>query len=268
MYPVFTILGRNISGYALMGVLGFAACIIYLIIACRKYRYTFDDAFYITAFAIIGAMLGAKLLYLITVIPNLVEKWPVFVKHPLEVIKPYFYGGMVFYGGLFGGIGGAYAASRYFEQNLRENYQIFVPIIPLFAGFGRLGCLMVGCCYGRHTDSAFHIIFNHSAYAPNNTPLIPTQLYEAIFDFCLFAALAFLGYFSEIRRNLLRIYLFSYAVFRFIIEFFRGDGVRGVYLLSTSQWISAIILGFLAVDYFYLQLKKKQKIVSNGRDRK
>ena len=247
MFPVIVVFGRSISGYSLMGILGFLTSVLYLIIACRIYRYSFDNAIYISVFSIIGGLIGAKLLYFATIIPDLVQRWPIVLKHPVKEILPYLYGGMVFYGGLFGAIGAAHAACRYFNQDLKQLYRILVPVIPLFAGFGRLGCLMAGCCYGKHTSSAFHIIFKHSPFAPNNIPLIPTQLYEAIFDFCLFAILSLIGLRSKTKysSNLLKIYLCLYALFRFTIEFFRGDDVRGIFLLSTSQWISAAILAVL-----------------------
>ncbi|MDO4571887.1 MAG: prolipoprotein diacylglyceryl transferase [Clostridia bacterium] len=41
--------------------------------------------------------------------------------------------------------------------------------------------------------------------------------------------------------RLMRIYLCAYAGLRFVLEFFRGDELRGVLLLSTSQWISLVI---------------------------
>ena len=46
-----------------MGILGFLTSVLYLIIACRIYRYSFDNAIYISVFSIIGGLIGAKLLY-------------------------------------------------------------------------------------------------------------------------------------------------------------------------------------------------------------
>ena len=118
MFPVIVVFGRSISGYAFMGILGFLASVLYLIIACRIYRYSFDNAIYISVFSIIGGLIGAKLLYFATIIPDLVQRWPIVLKHPVKEILPYLYGGMVFYGGLFGAIGAAHAACRYFNQDL------------------------------------------------------------------------------------------------------------------------------------------------------
>jgi len=247
MHPFFDILGHQISGYAVMGLIGFAAAVLFLLIMCRRARFSFDDAIYIFVIAMIGVMIGAKILYLITALPEIVSDWTLITSDPFHYIGAYFSGGMVFYGGLLGGLLAAAWAARYFHIDLPNHFDIFVPAIPLFAGFGRMGCLMEGCCYGKETDSVCHVVFQQSLFAPNNVPLIPTQLYEAIFDFALFVVLVFAGRKQKRIPRLLTVYLFSYASFRFLIEFFRGDLVRGVWFLSTSQWISVSILIFLAV---------------------
>lgn len=250
MHPFFDILGHQISGYAVMGLIGFAAAVLFLLIMCRRARFSFDDAIYIFVIAMIGVMIGAKILYLITAIPEIIRNRALITSDPLHYIRAYLSGGMVFYGGLLGGLLAAAWAARYFHIDLPNHFDIFVPAIPLFAGFGRMGCLMEGCCYGKETDSVFHVVFQQSLFAPNNVPLIPTQLYEAIFDFVLFVVLVYLGRDQERASHLLNVYLFSYASFRFLIEFFRGDLIRGVWFLSTSQWISVSILAFLAVRWY------------------
>jgi phosphatidylglycerol:prolipoprotein diacylglycerol transferase len=88
---------------------------------------------------------------------------------------------------------------------------------------------------------------------------VPVQLYEAVFEGAAAVILVVLAKTRpQIRRYLLMIYCASYAVFRFILEFWRGDEIRGLWGgLSTSQWIS---LGILAVIAF-IALKRNIKAI-------
>lgn len=262
MHPFFTLFGYQISGYALMGLIGFGADVLYLLIACRKKRYSFEDTIYVFVLGMIGVMVGAKVLYLITVIPDIVQYRMLFFENPWKFISAYFYGGMVFYGGLLGGIAAAGAAARYFSINIVREYDLFVPAVPLFAGFGRLGCLMEGCCYGTRTSFPIHIVFRHSLIAPNNVPLVPTQAYEAAFDFTLFGVLCAAGHYKSIVPEMLDIYLVSYAVFRFVLEFFRGDALRGIFILSTSQWISLFVVVFVLIRRLLRTRAKSERLLA------
>ena len=249
MHPFFYIFGNQVSGYAVMGLIGFLASVLFLLIQCCTQKFSFDDVIYIFVLGMIGAMLGAKLLYLLIEVQDIFGNLRNALHNPLLYLRAYVSGGMVFYGGLCGGVIAAKKAADYFNIDLASHYDIFIPTIPLFAGFGRFGCLMEGCCYGKETNSIFHIVFHNSLFAPNNVPLIPTQLYEAIFDFALFAVLIVLGKDQKKIPHLLDIYLIFYASFRFVIEFFRGDLIRGVRILSTSQWISVAVLVVLLVQF-------------------
>ena len=114
-------------------------------------------------------------------------------------------------------------------------------LVPLFHGFARIGCYFGRCCYGiEMSGAAFSHFFEHR---------LPVQLMEAGFNFLLFVALLLLYFYKkQSRGKLVRGYLLSYAIFRFIIEFFRGDALRGGFgPLSFSQWVSlGILLGLLA----------------------
>ncbi len=107
--------------------------------------------------------------------------------------------------------------------------------MPLFHAFGRVGCFLAGCCYGKKLERTITIL--------NGIRLerIPIQLIEAIFEFLLFIILTVIRK-KDDNVNILRIYLMSYSAFRFLDEFFRGDEIRGIFFgLSTAQWISLVI---------------------------
>lgn len=251
---ILYIIINRVSAYGVMGILGLFAGMIWLFSAVRKEKkqsafneIEYDDVIYIYIWSVISALIGAKLLYLF------VDKRNIYLSIKTmginyNVIKQYLSGGFVFYGGLFGSILGFYASCRFFSIEVSNVLRYFVPCIPLVHAFGRLGCLIVGCCYGKQTNQLFSIKYTHSVYAPNNTPLVPTQLMEALFEFTLFAVLMLFFLLKRYEINGLVFYLYLYAFFRFIIEFYRGDEARGGYIgMSTSQWISIAIIIILIV---------------------
>ena len=170
-----------------------------------------------------------------------------------------FKGGFVFYGGLLGGILGVYIYAKQFKISFKSLLLTLLPIVPLIHAIGRIGCLCAGCCYGMEYDGFGAIVFHNSVLAPNNVPLFPMQIVEAICNLIIFIILLctykkFLGTYKT-----LGLYLILYSIVRFILEFFRGDLIRGIYFsLSTSQWISIILLIFGIAIFIYEWRNKKK----------
>ena len=162
--------------------------------------------------------------------------------------------GMTFLGGLFGGVVTFF--SLYFIYGKKRNMDIkniliIAPsAIAIGHAFGRIGCFLHGCCYGKETTSWIGVKFSDLAYK-----VIPIQLFEAFF---LFVLGGILFYFAIKKKYpyTLPIYLGCYAVFRFIIEFFRGDYRGGYFLhLSPSQWLSLILLVVTPLIFYILKNK-------------
>lgn len=157
---------------------------------------------------------------------------------------------MTFYGGLIGGVGGFIGTYLLLKKKTTLKFTNVLIIAPasivLAHAIGRIGCFLAGCCYGKPTDSWIGINF------PGIGKVIPTQLIEAIFLFILFGVIFFLILKLNFKYGFI-VYVPAYAIFRFVIEFFRGDerGVAGA--LSPSQ-IWCIIL-FVATIPLYFLLK-------------
>jgi len=153
--------------------------------------------------------------------------------------------GMTFLGGLIGGV--VIFLSVYFILRRRLTGRVmailpFTPcIITIAHAFGRVGCFFAGCCYGKPTDSWLGVKFPRLPH-----PVHATQLYEAAFLFALFGLCMFL--YCKLRfRHTMSLYLCAYGIFRFLLEFLRGD-YRGTLLgntLSPSQiWsIGMVVIG-------------------------
>jgi len=260
------IFGKEIPTYGLLGTLGVVLGIVYLLWSCRKDKKLLEDSIYIYIWACIAAMVGAKLLYLVIEAKNIVALMKMYPSQIVQIILAYLSGGFVFYGGLFGALLGVLLASRYFGLSFMKQLNIFAPIIPLVHGFGRIGCHLVGCCYGIEYSGFLHIIYENSTHAPNGIWLFPVQLVEASINFALFIVLAVMAAKKLGKGRLIYVYLLVYSVARFILEFFRGDGYRGRLLgVSTSQLISIAIWIYL-LSVFVIGLRKNSDTCIHNTD--
>ena len=237
----------DISPYGLLGTFGFISGFVYLYFVCNKRE--FQDIIYVYTWAAIGAMLGAKILYLIIDFKNI---YYFLVKDSsFEYIMSILSGGFVFYGGLAGALVATLISSKYLHLDVVNSFSLITPAMPLAHTFGRIGCAIVGCCYGIETET-YGIIYENSQFAPLYIKLFPVQLVEAFFDFVIFFILIFLVLKNKYRNKVLIVYLYMYSIIRFFLEFFRGDIDRGfLWILSTSQWISIGIFVIITVCIIY-----------------
>jgi phosphatidylglycerol---prolipoprotein diacylglyceryl transferase len=244
MYPTFQILGRTIATYGLMIVIGFFFGVALAVIRRQKYNLHKDDVIFSSCFAGIGLLIGAKLLYILTILPNLIRYRNRLFSDPSQLL-PVLSGGFVYYGGLIGAVIGFVIYCRIYHINLLNLLDLIAPSIPLIHGFGRLGCLSAGCCYGKAYNGPFHLEFQISPFAPNNIALFPTQPMESTLNFIACAFLLLYARGKHRTGKVIGIYLIYYAITRFTLEFYRGDIARGLILgISTSQWISLALLPF------------------------
>ena len=162
--------------------------------------------------------------------------------------------GITFIGGLLGGAGFFLIVYFILRKKMDLHLLKILPVIPCVItvahGFGRIGCFFAGCCYGKETDSIFGVTFPGMRHAVH-----PTQLYEAVFLLALFGVISYLLLKKKF-YNTMPLYLVAYGVFRFLIEFLRGDD-RGKFIgiFSPSQfWSLVMTIGGVAM--FILFYKK------------
>lgn len=230
---LLTIGGLTIHGYGLMIGIGFIAAYLMTEYRARKYRMNTDIVFTLFLSSVIFGLLGAKVLYYLTILDRIIEDPSVLLDEM---------GGFVVYGGIIGGVLAGYVVCRIKKERFWQYFDLIAPAIALAQGFGRIGCLLAGCCYGKETDSPFSITFHTSDFAPNDVTLIPTQIYSSILDFLNCIVLCLIAGRAKKERTVSGCYLIFYSTGRFIIEFFRGDLERGsIGMISTSQFISIFI---------------------------
>ncbi len=243
MLPFIEIFGKTIPMYAVMAFLGAGAmCGVSVLLAKRRGTVSAEDIFYMLLYAGIGCLIGSKALYLIISVDVYWLEGKSFGENILYWATLLMSGGLVFYGGLVGAFLGALRYCTRYKIPFYESVEIVIPTVPLFHAFGRAGCFLAGCCYGKEYDGALAVTFEKSIGAPNGVPLFPVQLAEAAGNLLLFAVLTVLFLKNYPRVSLSGLYLVCYAAMRFVLEFFRGDVIRGGLLgISTSQWISVLI---------------------------
>lgn len=238
MFPSFHIGSLEIQTYGLMILLAFIAGCLLVWLREKKFAVKFD-AFFFVASALIGGVIGSKILYWIvewkgfsTAFVAMFSGW----ENVKTFFSEYVLAGLVFYGGLIGGFLGAAWYVRRTRGTFSEYFNPVIPVLPLCHAIGRVGCFLSGCCYGRSTDSCIGVHF--PSVAGN---VFPTQLFEIGGNLLIFAALLLLCRPSQKRPWGLGWYAVMYAVMRFVVEFFRGDNRGSVGSLSTSQFIGIFI---------------------------
>lgn len=184
--------------------------------------------------------------------------------------------GLTFMGGLITGVvsfilGTLLFAKPPIKRKFFECASYIAPCIVAGHMFGRFGCFCAGCCYGKPTDGAFGVKFpnlvNRGAYIATGGRAYPTQLFEALFLAVLLAVMLVLIFKFDFNKSLLPIYGISYAVFRFIVEFIRGDE-RGALIpgLTPSQFWS-LLLAIVATALTILVFVFKIIPFANAKDK-
>ena len=255
MHPVLLETGSiTIYTYGFLIALG---CIVAFTYMWRTAKITFDQANTLFILLIIAGIVGGKVFMIFEDPVN-------YLKNPGRLIST---SGFVFYGSLLLCIPTMLWFFRRNKLPVLPMLDIMAIVTCIVHGFGRLGCFMAGCCYGLPTDSWLSVIFTDPVCQakPLDTPLHPTQLYEATFIFILMTALLFLKARKSFDGQVFLVYLVAYACGRSVIEMFRGDIERGFVIkdiLSNSQLISLLIAG--VAIYFYVKLSRKAKLIVNN----
>ncbi len=170
----------------------------------------------VTLWLMFGSIIGARTVYVTTY-------WKQeFASQPFSEIFMVQHGGLVFYGGLIGATVAGTIFLAWKKLPVWKIADILAPSIALGSVFGRIGCLMNGCCYGYPCELPWAIHFP-ADHATAGTAVHPTQLYDALLNLLLFLSLEWFFLRKKFHGQIFAAYLMGYAVFRSIAEHFRGD---------------------------------------------
>jgi len=254
MHPILFEIGSwPVYSYGVLLALAYLAGLQLAVIRARRWGLNASKVMDFGIYLIIAALVGAKLM-LVAV------DFDYFRTQPRELLSLVRAGG-VFYGGLLGALAVGLWLVRRYGLPVWTTADLFAPGIALGHVIGRLGCLLAGCCYGQPTDAAWGITFTHPVAAANvgtplGLPLHPTQLYDAGAELVILAVLLVLE-----RRGrgfpgrTFWLYMLLYAISRYVVEIYRGDPRGMVWGMSTSQFVSILIVPLALVMLMRLRAR-------------
>ena len=184
----------------------------------------------------VGSIVGARFVYVTTY-------WKQeFANGPFSEVFMIQHGGLVYYGGLIGASVAGIGYLLWKRLPVWKIADILAPSIALGSVFGRIGCLLNGCCYGYACSLPWAIHFP-PGHETHGEAVHPTEIYDALLNFALYVLLAWLFRRKKFDGQIFATYLICYSINRGIVEIFRGDYTNLHYHfgLTPAQWIGVPI---------------------------
>jgi len=252
MHPIITKIGPlYVYSYGLMVAIGFAVATLLAYKHADDFGINKERIIDLGIVMLLGGVIGARIVYVAL-------NFQYYTRNPLEIIN-LTKGGLVWYGAFIFGM----IASAWFVRKHRINFwtaaDLFAPYIALAQAFGRIGCLLNGCCYGSEAPSSFllGVIF------PEDSVLrYPTQIFSALALLLIFIILRIWQKKRFFCGEIFLGYGLLYSMKRFGVEFFRGDYPKILYGLTISQLISAAIFIACLTLFIYRLLEWKSSLKS------
>lgn len=248
---LFSIGPVTVHGYGLMIAIGVVACLFLASYRAKKHNLSEEAVIDIAIYGLLAGFLGAKLLYVLV-------EFERFIKEPMSVIGSE---GFVVYGGIIFGISAAILYCKIKKLRFLEYFDLCAPSISIAQGFGRIGCFLAGCCYGRETDSFLGVVFPEGCMAPAGVKILPTQLIMSAGDFLITAVLIWYYTRKKHTGDVGALYMLLYGVGRFLVEYLRSDDRGGLGMFSTSQIISVGIVAGAIVLFAWNKKREEKRLV-------
>lgn len=249
----FVFLDHFIAYYGLMIVIGILVNMPIAYIQMKRFQLDINDFIIICSILGFFGIVGAKILYFLVSWKNI----DFYRLNDFSYLNSLMSGGFVFLGGIIGILPAMILCHKKLHIYLQPYIQACMGCIPIGHAFGRIGCFLVGCCYGVPYNGVLAITYIDSLFAPNGIPLFPVQLVEAVIEFIL--GICLLVFSKKLNKySSLLIYLLAYSLVRFLLEFLRYDKARGIIAgISTSQILSLLL--FISVSFCLLRSYKNEK---------
>jgi phosphatidylglycerol---prolipoprotein diacylglyceryl transferase len=244
--------GLPLFGYGLMMLIGLVSGVWMANRRAKQAGLPDEVILDLAVWLFIPGIIGARLFFLVQYHEQVYGR----VRTPVEALIATINlteGGLVLYGGLIAGAVSYFVFCHQRKLQPLTLADIITPSVFIGIGFGRLGCLLNGCCYGDKCDLPWGIVFPagsvpfqalvHRGFLPPDAlaspALHPTQVYSALDGFFIAALTLWYHRYRRVPGDVFGLALLIAPVTRFLIEFIRGDefGQWGT-TLTISQWIS------------------------------
>ncbi len=255
MFPqVFSVGGFYLPTYGLLVAIAFLTAVSVTGRLARRSGLDKDAVLNLAIYCALAGIVGAKLLMFLV-------DFRYYADRPDELLSfSSIQAGGIFYGGLIGALLTAWIYSGRVGLPPLQTADAFAPGLAIGHAIGRLGCFSAGCCWGIECHRPWAVTFTNSKAitgVPLNTPLHPTQLYEAASEALIFAVLyVFFGR-PHKPGAVIGLYVLLYGSVRFVVDFFRyhdpGAPPGGLY---AAQWISLMLIACSIAGHFWSRHKK------------
>ena len=245
------IFGFEDSSYLLMMFLGIIAAFVVACLYFKKINYSKEniiDLLICSSFAVALGIVFAVLF------ENLYE---IGQGHGF-VFKLTFFGGLA--GGVLGFILTYIIGRKFLSFRFSHVLNIAPGCVALAHAIGRIGCFLSGCCYGKETNAWYGVTF----YG-DSVKRIPTQLFEAIFLFVLASLLIYLAFKKHYKYSF-AIYILSYCLFRFLIEFIRDDNRGRFFGIFSPSQVWCIVLFLITIPLIFIARKVRIEEINNEQE--
>lgn len=215
---------RPIYWYGVLLAVGLAAAWAHLRRLGRRFGYGEQLVSNMVLIAMVGGLAGARIAYVIA-------NWPQYASRWTEIIR-IDHGGLVYYGGLLGAAAALSLHAVASKIPWRRYADFIITALPLGHAFGRIGCFMNSCCYGRS------MVDGPDWWGGR----WPVQLFESVVNLAIYAVLTWLYVRRPIPGMVFATYLAAYPAARFALEFLRGDERASLGGLHVAQWVSLMLV--------------------------
>lgn len=274
MHPIILEIG-NVGGfhlavraYGLMLALAYIVGILLAAYLGKRRGYPFNKFIDLGFWIVVSSIVGARLLFILLNLDR-------YIAEPLKILRLW-EGGLTFYGGFLL----ALVVSIWFLKRNRikvwDGCDIVSISIALGYGLTRIGCFLNGCCFGKPTNLPWGIAFpkpnfegmseppwhmgvfdpsqpvadfNAAGYYHPGIPIHPTQLYAMATGFIIFAILLLVYRKRKFEGQVFWLFVFLYSIYRFLVEFVRGDKVAILFKLTEMQYLSIVLFVVAIIAY-------------------
>ena len=248
----FSVGSIHIRWYGVMAACGLLAALLLMQRRCEKYDFTRDNVSDLTFWSMLAAIVGARTLYVI-------RFWDEgFAGRPFLSVFKIYEGGLVFFGGFCGAALLVLGFCLWRKWAVWRAADLISPALALGHAFGRLGCLLNGCCHGFAYEG-----FGAFRYADSIEGTFPLQLFSSLGNFGICLVLLWFERRGWLKKRLFLAYMVMYNVGRFCIEFGRGDypAEQRVWGLTPAQitclWLLPAVCAIYAIAYFWARIQQK-----------
>ena len=177
----------HLRSYGVMMAVAFVVGTFLALRESRRLSLDEDKVVNVILVTLVASVLGARMLYVLEHLPEFRREW--------SSVLALWQGGLTLYGGVAAGTFAGLVAAKRMNLPVWITADALTPALALGTAFGRIGCFLNGCCYGRPTDLPWGVVFPHDSFASlefGNQPVHPSQLYNAAVGLALFALFQFL----------------------------------------------------------------------------